>query len=380
MKLYKNGYILQEDCFILKDFAVHEGKFIMDPSNSNATIIDLEEKKVIPGLIDIHTHGAYGVDFNVINEDSMKQVCAYFNSQGVTSVFPTLLTDDTEVLLDCIKTIVEAKQSGLDTIEGIHIEGPFICEEYKACMPPQYLQLPSISLFDKFYEVSNGLFKVMTMSAELEGANTLASYAKEKGIVISLGHSGATQEQALSFIEAGASNATHLGNAMRQPTQHNLNVCGSVLYSDIYSEIIVDGVHINKTVVDYWFKVRPHDKMILVTDSIMATGLADGEYTLGINEVIVENGDAKLKHAPETRAGSTLKAIDAVKNTSQFIRLPFQECVKFMTKNPALSLDIYDTKGSIDEGKDADFIVLDDSLDVLETYVKGNLVYTKKEC
>ncbi|WP_249030021.1 N-acetylglucosamine-6-phosphate deacetylase [Tannockella kyphosi] len=377
MIFYKNVYLHQGDEFILKDFAIEDGCFLFSNIEDDCEVIDMNYQKIIPGLIDIHSHGAKGVDFNNIDKKAVEEVCSYFYSQGVVGVYPTLLTDDKDVIIKSIQTLVESKESGADSILGIHIEGPFICEEFKACMPSCYLRLPDKALFDEFYDASKGLFQIMTMSAELEGASDLVKHAVKKGVVISLGHSGANGQQAQSFIDAGASNATHLGNAMKQPTQHDLFVCGTVLNSDIYSEIICDGAHINKTVVQYWFKVRPHNKMILVTDSIMATGLSDGEYRLGINEVIVENKHAWLKHARKTRAGSTLTAIEAVRNLSQFLGLPFVQCVKFMSENPAKALSIFDRVGSIEEGKEASFVVLDDQYEVLETYLKGNCVYKK---
>ncbi|MFI3227313.1 MAG: N-acetylglucosamine-6-phosphate deacetylase [Clostridia bacterium] len=379
MKIFKNAQVLIDNQFVLCDFSVENGKFskISEDINDFSEVIDLSNKKIIPGLIDIHTHGSYGVDFNELTPDSLLKVCSFLNSQGVTSVLPTILTDTEEKTIECLEIIVSAKENlGCDTILGVHLEGPFLSPAYKGAMPEHLLRLPDVKLFEKYIDASHGLVKLTTVSPELEGACEFASEITKKGVVVSLGHSGADQDTVLKFIKSGATNATHLGNAMKQQTQHNLNVSGSVLYTDVYSEVICDGFHVNPTVIDYFFKVRSHDKMILITDAVMAGGLPDGEYKLGVNDITVVNGDAKLT-GKDVRAGSTLLAINAVKNVSKFINLPFEKCVKFMTENPAKSLNVFDKKGSIAVSKDADFVVLDQDLNIEQTYSLGKLVYQK---
>lgn len=376
MTIFKNAQLLINEQFVDCDFSVSNGKFAQVSKQIQATdFIDLKGKKIIPGLIDIHTHGSYGVDFNNITVDDVLKVCGFLNSQGVTSVLPTVLTDTKETTIKCIETIVDTRDNhGCDTILGIHLEGPFLTKEYKGAMPEHLLRLPDIDLFNEYIQASKGLIKLTTVSPELEGA---CEFAKEisKKCVISVGHSGATQEQVLKFLESGATNVTHLGNAMKQPTQHNLNVNGTALYSDAYCEIICDGFHVNPTVIDYYFKIKDHDKMIAITDCIMAGGLPDGDYMLGVNEVTVTHGDAKLK-GKDTRAGSTLCAINAVKNISKFINVPFEKAVKFMTVNPAKSLGMFDEVGSLDSGKYANFLVLDNDFNIKQTYCHGNKVYS----
>ena len=377
MKLFKNAMVLINDKFEKLDFLTDNGKFLSVESDiknaDNCDVVDLNGKHIIAGLIDIHTHGGFGVDFNSADKNDVLKVCHYYNEQGVTSVLPTILSDTKETTIKSIKTVVSAKEE-CDTIIGIHLEGPFLSKEFKGAMPEHLLLEPDVDLFLEYQKASGNIVKLTTVSPELTGACDFAKRITETGVICSLGHSGASQEQVFEFIDSGATNATHLGNAMKQPTQHNLNVCGSVLYTDIYAEIICDGFHINPTVIDYWFKVKDHDKIIAITDCIMAAGLCDGEYMLGVNEVVVTNGDAKLKYG-NSRAGSTLKAINAVKNISKFINIPFEQAVKFMTVNPAKSLGIFDEYGSVEASKFANFLVLDENNDILETYVKGNCVY-----
>lgn len=379
MTVFKNASILIENTFVKSDFAIENGKIseISPDINQSDDFIDLKNRKIIPGLIDIHIHGSYGVDFNEVTTESVIKVCKFLNSQGITSVLPTILTDTEEKTLKCIEIIVDAKENhGCDTILGIHLEGPFLSPDYKGAMPEHLLQKPNIELFEKYIKASKGLLKLVTVSPELEGACEFAEKISKKGIIISIGHSGATQEQVFEFIKSGATNATHLGNAMKQATQHNLNVCGGILASDVYAEIICDGFHVNPRVVKYFFDVHGFDKMVLITDSVMAGGLPDGEYMLGVNEIVVTNGDAKLKNH-DVRAGSTLLAINAVKNASKFLDLPFEKCVSLMTENPSKSLNIFDKIGSFEVGKEADFVVLDDNFDVQMTFSKGVNVFSK---
>lgn len=378
MTIFKNGHVLINETFVKCDFSVENSIFteISSEITEKSNVIDLQNKKIIPGLIDIHTHGSFGVDFNNFSNLDLEKVCNYFNSQGVTSVLPTILTDTEEKTLECIEKIYEFSKK-CDTILAIHLEGPFLSKDYKGAMPEHLLKEPDFELFEKYLSASKGLIKLTTVSPELKNACKFTKKVTQKGVVVSIGHSGATQEQVFEFIKNGATNATHLGNAMKQATQHNLNVSGSVLYSDVYAEIICDGFHINPTVIDFYFKIRSHDKMILITDSVMAGGLPDGEYKLGVNDIEVINGDAKLK-GTDVRAGSTLRAIDAVKNVSKFTGIPFEKCVKFMTVNPAKSLGCFDKKGAIEVSKDADFVVLSKNLDIEQTYSRGNLVYQNK--
>lgn len=377
MILFKNANILINDQFIKADFLVENNKFKLiseEITDENYQIVDLTGKNIVPGFIDIHTHGGYGVDFNLITEkEDVIKACKYYNTQGVTTVLPTILTDTKETTLKCINLVVEAKKE-CNTVLGINLEGPFLSHDYKGAMPEYLLLDPNIDLFLEYQAQAEGLIKLTTISPELKGANEFVKKISKTGVVCSLGHSGADQDTVLEFIKNGASNATHLGNAMKQPTQHNLNVCGTVLYSDVFAEIICDGFHVNKTVIDYWFKVKGFDKMIAITDAMMAAGLPDGDYKLGVNDVEVINSDAKIK-GTDIRAGSTLKALDAVKNIAKFVNIPFAQAVKFMTVNPAKSLGIFEEYGSIDVDKFANFVIMNENYDVLETYVYGKQVY-----
>lgn len=376
IKIFKNAKVFFNNEFVEMDFCVRDEKFYNIEKNitiPNVEVIDCNNNFIIAGLIDIHTHGSFGVDFNNASYDDILKACKFYNSKGVTSVFPTILTDTRETTIECIENIKKAKEN-CDTILGIHLEGPFLSKEYKGAMPEELLINPNVDLFLEYQNSSDNLVKIITISPELDGACEFVEKISKTGVICSIGHSGADQKTVCNIIKSGVTNATHLGNAMKQATQHNLNVCGSILNSNIYAEIICDGLHVNKDVLAFWFKVKGYDKMIAVTDSIMATGLEDGEYKLGINEIEVINQEANIK-GTNVRAGSTLTAINSIKNISEFLNIPFSEAIRFMTENPAKALNIFDMYGSIDNGKFANFLVLDENNNILNTYVKGKCVY-----
>ena len=257
---------------------------------------------------------------------------------------------------------------------GIHLEGPYLSKEYSGAQPAEYLKNPDISELESLYDISSGLIKLITLAPELNGAAGFIRYAVSKGIIISIGHSSATYNCCIEAISEGAKSVTHTLNAMRAFHQHEPSILGAAVLSDIYCEIICDGRHLHPQTVEFLIKIKGVDKVILVTDSLMAAGLPDGVYE-GFTTIIVENGDAKLLNG--VRAGSSLKAIDAVKNVIQFSGVDLNKAVSMITKNPAKLLGIDKEKGMIREGYDADIVLFDNKFEVKMTIVEGRIVYTR---
>ena len=377
--IIKNGHILTDIGCVYKDMLVVDGKIETLGTNlvdEEAQIIDVEGKTILPGFIDIHTHGAVGVDMNECDLEGLKKVCKFYASCGTTTFLPTILTDSKEVLLRCIRTIVEGKEyihSGA-SIYGIHMEGPYLCKEYKGAMPEELLQLPSVEDFKMYQEAAKNNIKLMTVSPEVEGVPSFIKEITKTGVRISIGHSGADYETAMECIENGANGATHTFNAMKLMHQHFPAISGAVLESDVYCEAICDGKHLVPPIVRLLIKTKGIDRVIGVTDSIMATGLGDGKYKLGVNDIVVIDGDAKLTDLT-TRAGSTLTTNKALKNLVAFTNRPIEEISKILSKNPADYVGIGDHKGQLKEGYDADFIVLDEDYNVIQTFVVGKEVY-----
>lgn len=357
MKLYKNGLVARNGKFEKTDFLVSNGKFEKVALNIKADceIVDLCGKKVFPKLFEEHTHGANGGGFNVSPIEDMPKIMDFYLENHIGTVFPTVMTDDIEVMKRQLSIISEFSK-GYKEIKGIHLEGPFLAEAFKGAMPSRFLLEPDKNLFDEFQKFANGMIKLITIAPEKKGAATFVSEVVKEGVAVNIGHSGATYEQVMKCIDAGADGFTHTFNGMKLMHQHFPSVGGAALLSDIYCETICDGRHLNPVTVQILNKVKSIDQLILITDSIMAAGLPDGQYKLGVNNVTVLNGDATITENGE-RAGGTLNPWDGVKNFSKWTGVPIEKAIKGMTENPAKHTGLFEVTGSIDEGKLAEFFI-----------------------
>ncbi|MCM1533238.1 MAG: N-acetylglucosamine-6-phosphate deacetylase [Corallococcus sp.] len=359
MILYKNGSALINGKLVRTDIAANHGRIIAIDSDivpdEQTEVVDCSGRFILPALVDIHTHGANGYDFNSADFDGMKKIMEFYVSHGVGTVFPTVMTDSDETILKQVSLIAKLAKE-YPEVKGIHLEGPFLSEQYCGAMPKQYLQKPSFDKFLQYQKAAEGLIKLVTVAPELPDAIAFIEEAVAARVKVSVGHSAADAETVKKALTAGATSFTHWGNAMSQLDRHNLNVSGSALASDAYCEVICDGKHVNGDVLKLLVKVKGIDKVIGVTDSIMATGLADGNYKLGVNDVTVSNGDAMLT-GTDVRAGSTLDAYTGLANVVSYTGLPLAEAIKLWTVNPARMVGLSRRIGTIEVGKDADFIL-----------------------
>lgn len=340
-------------------------------------VIDANGQVVIPGFIDIHTHGGNGIDINHASKDDLNELSKFFASCGVTSFLPAVLTDTHETMCDLLSEIAEAKEEGTDGSEilGIHMEGPFLCVQYKGAMPEYLIQDASIENMKDYINASKNNIKYMTISPENKGIEELVAYLKDNNIVASMGHTGADYDKCLSCISAGVTSSTHVFNAMGTIHQHRPAAIGASLESDVYSEVICDGFHLHPGIVRLIIKVKGDEKVLAITDSIMAAGLSDGEYKLGVNDIVVKGGDAQLA-SDGTRAGSTLTMDRALRNLIKFTGRNLEDVIGFLTKNQANVLGL-DNKGEIAIGKDGDVVILDEKLTPICTVVKGKVAYER---
>lgn len=335
---------------------------------------DLGGAYLVPGFLDLHTHGAAGYDVNASSAAGLLEIGRFFAAHGVTGWNASILTDTQEQTLRCLEQARQAAgQSGGARLLGVHLEGPFLAPEYKGAMPETLLRSGDAALFRAYQQAAGGLIRYMTVSPEVPGVPELI---REVGgqIPIALGHSGADYDQTMACIRAGARAATHTCNAMRLLHQHEPAILGAVLESDVYCEMICDGRHLHPGVVRLLTKCKGLDRVIAVTDSIQAAGLPDGNYRLGVNDVVVRDGDAKLA-STGVRAGSTLTMDQALRNLIAFTGLPLERVLPVLTENPARLMGWQERKGTIEPGKDADLTVLDSNLQVAATYVGGQCVY-----
>ena len=370
-----NGQVYIDRGFQQKTIHIRDGRLhLLEPGEApgSGRVVDAAGRRVVPGFIDIHTHGAVGVDVNGASARDLEKIGRFFAGNGTTSWLASVLTDTEEQTRWCISQCREhQKNPGLSAeLLGVHLEGPFLAPAYKGAMPEHLLRKGSAELAASYQEQAEGNIRYITVSPEVEGVLDMIPSLKELGIVAAIGHSGATYAQAMGAIDAGVRAGTHVGNAMRLLHQHEPAIFGAVLESDVYCEIICDGLHLHPGIVRLLLKTKGVDRLVAITDSIMAAGLPDGNYHLGVNQVVVVDGDAKLA-SDGTRAGSTLTQDRALRNLLSYTGLPLEKVLPVLTENPARLIGVYDRKGSIAEGKDADLVVLDEQNQVAEVFLRG---------
>ena len=375
-----NALVYTGHRFVPREVYVEEGRVAQLAEKVNAPAgcprLDLGGKRLVPGFIDIHTHGAAGVDVNAATAGQLNGTIGhFFASQGTTGWLCSVLTDTPEQTLWCLDQAKAAMKEAGDWAQllGVHLEGPFLASQYKGAMPEHLLQKGSAELFAKYEAAGEGAIKYLTVSPEVEGVPAMVRDIAAR-VKVAIGHSGAEYDTAMECIANGAVSATHTFNAMRLFHQHQPAIMGAVLESDVYCEAICDGRHLHPASVRLLLKCKGWDRVVAVTDSIMAAGLPDGNYKLGVNDVVVEDGDAKLA-SDGTRAGSTLTTGQALKNLVKFTGEGPEKVLPLLTENPADLLGL-PRKGRIAPGCDAAFVVLGEDLTVLRTIVGGRTVYT----
>ena len=380
---WRGGRVLAGGSLRRLDVAVEQGKVV---SLSEAYCNDKKLPEVdcaggilLPGFLDLHTHGAAGVDVNAADAEGLRTIGRFFASQGVTGWLCSILTDTREQTLKCIEAarqVIEGGPYGGAALLGIHLEGPCLSAQYKGAMPEHLLmQEADFNLFAEYQRAAGGHVKYVTLSPEIPGAAALIPrLTGELGMVCAMGHSGAGYDAAMACVAAGVRSATHLGNAMRLFHQHDPAIFGAALESGVYVEAICDGRHLHPGTVRLYLKAKGYDRVVAVTDSIMAAGLPDGRYKLGVNDVVVEDGDAKLLNG--VRAGSTLTMARAMRNLMAFTGRGPEGVSPLLSANPAALMGWTD-KGEIAVGRDADLVLLDGEYNVVRTAVGGGTVYTK---
>ncbi len=374
-----NGKVFLDGSFQEKTIGVEGGCIRILPKDADleggAKVYDAEGKKVVPGFLDIHTHGAVGVDVNAATAEELGKIGHFMATQGTTSWLCSVLTDTKEQTLWCIDEFKKHKKlenDGADLL-GIHLEGPFLAKEFKGAMPEHLLRDADVELLKEYQEAAEGNIRYLTVSPEIEGIVDAIPAVRDLGIVVAIGHSGADYDTSMKAIENGAASCTHIFNAMKLLHQHFPAIMGAAMESDIYCEAICDGRHLHPGVVRLLIKTKGLDRVVAITDSIMAAGLPDGNYKLGVNDVVVVDGDAKLA-SNGVRAGSTLTTGQALKNIMKFTGRSIEEVLQLLTVNPAKLIGVFDKKGSIADGKDADLVILDEENNVKDTFVRGKQV------
>ncbi len=348
------------------------------PPKRGETVIDAAQLYVVPGFLDIHTHGGANVDVNHASEDDLEKISMFFASHGVAGWQCSILTDTEEQTLWCIEQVKKYVNTGHPgaRLLGIHLEGPFLSRDYRGSMPEHLLRTElDVELVRRYQEAAGGLIHYMTVSPEVAGTTEAVPKIRAMGIHLSIGHSGADYDTSWSAIRAGVEAATHTMNAMLLLHQHRPAITGAVLESDVYCEVICDGVHLHPGTVRLILKTKGLDKVVAITDSIMAAGLPDGQYKLGVNDVTVTNGDAKITGS-DIRAGSTLTMDRALQNLVRFTGREPETVLPLLTENPAKLLGLA-SQGSVAVGMRGDLALLTHELTVDQTIVSGQCQYSR---
>ncbi len=343
--------------------------------SGDATEISATDKSAIPGFVDVHIHGAGGHDVMEATPEAMRIITKTVARHGTTSIVATTVTASADdICRSCegiAKYIVTQHESGDPRAEvlGIHFEGPFLSEVRRGVHPAEWLRLPSAELLERFIAAAGGNARILTIAPELLGAIPCIDAARKAGIVVAIGHTDATYEQARAAIAHGAQHAVHVYNAMRPFSHRDSGVIGAVLTTpNITAELIADGVHVEEPAMRLLLQAKSADCVILVSDGTSATGMPDGKYLLGQFEVVVSGG--VCRNSEGKLAGSTLTLDKALRNVMALGK-SFADTTRMLSLNPAGLLGVEFKKGALRVGADADVLLMDEEFHLAGVWVRG---------
>ena len=364
------------DQFIPTQVEMENGKIIrVAPYGSKQPDVDYGDKRILPGFIDVHCHGAYEFDTNYAEEAGLRNWAKNIVGEGVTAFLATTITQSEEVLTAAVANVAKVMEEGYEGAEilGVHFEGPYLDMKYKGAQPEEHIVKPTIEQFKRYQAAAKGNIRYVTMATETDEDFALTRYLADQGIVVSIGHSAATYEQACMAFANGAQCLTHVYNGMT-PFNHRANglVGAAFRLRTMYGEVICDGNHSTTAALNMFFMSKGPDYAIMVSDALMAKGTPIGSrHIFGGNEILIyPDGSAHLTKI-DTLAGSTLQLNKGLKILIEDALVPVNYAINACTLNPANCLGIADRKGSIRVGKDADMVVLDDDYSVVQTYCMG---------
>lgn len=371
MKIINAKVYTEDGVFVEKEVAI-EGTQIVERSRDDV-VIDARGCLLIPGLTDLHFHGCMGHDFCDGTLEAIEAMAVYEASCGVTTIVPTTMTLSKEKLLKICKTAASYPNQKGAILCGIHMEGPFVSYAKKGAQNGAYIQRPDAGLFREWNQASGGLVKLLAIAPEEPGAMECIRELKDE-VVLSVAHTTADYEQARAAFLAGARHVTHLYNAMSGLSHREPGVVGAAADDeDVEVELICDGIHIHPVTVRQTFKMFGDDRIILISDSMEATGMEDGIYSLGGQKVTKKGPLATLSDG--TIAGSATNLMDCMRTAVLKMGIPLESAVKCAAVNPAKSVGIYEQYGSITPGKTANLVLLqEEDLRVKQVILKGEQI------
>ena len=379
------GRVMTPDRVILDGVVLVEGPKILEVGSRRAVRFSRDEFQVVghsqqllaPGFIDVHTHGAMGRDVMEGTDEALEVISRFLAAHGTTSFLATTVTASPIATLQAVEALgsqVDRPLPGARML-GLHLEGPFINPEKRGAHTAKYIRRPSTLIFDQLLACSSHQIKLITVAPEVEGSLELIRFARAKGVVVSLGHSNATLEETMAAIALGAGNATHTFNAMRPFNHRDPGILGAVLTApEIWAELIADGVHVSPAAINLCIQCKSARRILLISDAVSATGMPEGQYRLSDIEITLSGGICRTREGQ--LAGSTLTQDQALRNMVRWSHLPLEAVLGMLTRNPAQSLGIAESKGTLAEGRDADMVLLDRNLRINTTIIQGEVSHT----
>ncbi len=348
-------------------------------SSGNYEITNGNEGYLMPGFIDVHVHGGNNGDFMNASHESFDKITSFHAAHGTTAMLATTMTAAKDAIEAVLEAVASYRQTEMPYSEliGVHLEGPFISEKWPGAQNPAFIHEPSLEWLQEWTSRWPEQIKLLTMAPEKPGSVDAIKWMTANNIIVACGHTDSVYSDIQTAADAGLTHAVHTYNAMKGLHHREPGTLGAVLTDDrIHCEIIADGEHVHPAAINLMLRCKPLDKVIIITDAIEAAGMPDGVYQLGGLSVTVKNGTARLTEG-NALAGSSLTMNKAIRYMSENTRLPLQQISQFASGNPARELGIFETTGSIEEGKNADLVWLDQQFNVQQTWVKGRSVYTR---
>lgn len=371
--IIKNVFVYKENQTFEAGEVVMEDGVFRETASQTGEILDGEGCYAIPGLIDIHFHGCMGYDFCDGTGEAIEHMAEYEASQGITSMVPATMTLAQEELARIMTAAGAYENKKGARLAGINMEGPFLNEEKKGAQDGRYIRCCDMDMYEDFQRRSRGLIRLVDLAPETEGAMEFLQAVRGE-VTLSLAHTCADYETADRALKNGATHVTHLYNAMPPFSHREPGVIGAAYDNKgTFVELICDGIHIHPAVVRATFDLFGSERIVLVSDSMRAAGLQDGQYTLGGQAVTVEGKRAVLTDGGAI-AGSVTNLADCLRTAVQEMGIPLEQAVACATQNPARSIGIYDQVGSITAGKRADLVLLNRDLSLNSVYMDGNLI------
>ncbi len=371
--LIKNGMVLNDN-FVFENKNISFGRIIEAIGKDNTCadeFFDAEGCYVVPGLVDTHFHAAMGETFIDFNPNTAKIITGFELENGTTSMVPAISAAPEEKMKKAVKYILEHMKSDCPSIRGIHLEGPFFAPKFKGAHLPENIRVPSVEEADRLIAAGEGAVKIVTMAPELENGFEVVRYIANKGVTVSVGHSDATFEQATDAFACGATQTTHTFNAMSPLNHRAPGLVGAAMTEEVNCELICDFFHVHKDVVRLMFKLKGADRINMITDSEVGTGMPDGTFEVNGRKLTVTN--KKTFTEDGTIAGGTSVLLDGVRNVVS-LGISLEDAFKAATINPAKAAHIDHITGSLSVGKLADILVLDKNLQIKAVFSEGNRV------